>query len=215
MLFTAADFNAKIGPMEVLYSFNSVTNRNGQQLTDFTDQFDLTATRTRFKKRPGKLWTYIYPNRTIAQLDYILAKKKWGNSIKDSCAYSTFDSVGSDHRIVTCKGQISCRKTKPPEKDPMKLTDWKTTALDNDLQKHYAATVYNRFQTPMNESTDLLCENRCNNLIKANNEITSETLHKKRKNKGIFSNNKNIQKAREELTSAAAKNRIRLTRYTK
>ena len=151
----------------------------------------------------------------MSQLDYILPKKKWRNGIKDSCAYNTFDSTGSDHSIATCKGQISYQKSKPPEKDPMKLTDWKTTALDNDLQKHYALTVYNRFQTLMNESTDLSRENRYNNLIKANNEIATETLPKKRINKGILSNNKNIQRVKEELTSVAAKYRIKSTRYTK
>ena len=85
----------------------------------------------------------------MAQLHYILAKKKWRNSIKDSCTYNTFDSIGSDHRIVTCKGQTSYRKSKPLEKDPMKIIDWKTATLNNDLQKHYAVTVYNRFQTLM------------------------------------------------------------------
>ena len=107
MLFIAGDFNANIEPMEALYSFKSMTNRNGQQLTDFIDQFEFIATNTRFKKRPGKLWTHIYPNGTMAHLDYILAKKKWRSRIKDSCACNTFDSTGSDHRIVTCKGQIS------------------------------------------------------------------------------------------------------------
>ena len=67
----------------------------------------------------------------------------------------------------------------------MKLTDWKTTALDNDLQKHYVLTVYN---------IDLSCENRCNNLINANNEIAPEILPKKRKNKDILCNNKSIAK---------------------
>ena len=33
----------------------------------------------------------------------------------------------------------------------------------------------------MNDSTDLSCENRCNNLIKLNNEIAPEILPKKRK----------------------------------
>ena len=70
----------------------------------------------------------------------------------------------------------------------MKLIDWKTTALVNDLQKHYAVTVYNRFQTLMNKSTDLSCANRYNNLIKASNEIAPEILRKKRKNKGILCN---------------------------
>ena len=70
----------------------------------------------------------------------------------------------------------------------MKLIDWKTTALGNDLQKHYAVMVYNRFQTLMNESTDLSCANRYNNLIKASIEIAPEILRKKRKNKGILCN---------------------------
>ena len=148
----------------------------------------------------------------MATLDCIVAKKKWRNSIKDSCAYNTFGSIGSDHGIVTYKGQSSYRKSKPPEKDPMKLIDWRT---DDDLQKHYTVTVYNIFQTLMNASTDLSCENRYNTLIKANNEIAREILPKKRKNKDILCNNMNIQRAREELTSAAAKNRIRSTWYTK
>ena len=148
-------------------------------------------------------------------LNYILAKRKWRNSIKDSCGYSTFDSIGSNDRVITCKNKISYPKSRPSEKDPMKLIDWKAIALDNDLQKHYAVTVYNSFQTLMNESTDLLCENIYNNLIKANNEIAPEILPKKRKNKSIFCNNNNIQKAREALTSASAKNRIISTRYTK
>ena len=55
----------------------------------------------------------------------------------------------------------------------MKLIDVKT--------KNYAVTVSNRFQTLMNESTDSSCENRYNDLIKANNEIAPEILPKKRK----------------------------------
>ena len=65
----------------------------------------------------------------------------------------------------------------------MKLIDWRT---DDDLQKHYTVTVYNIFQALMNASTDLSCENRYNTLIKANNEIASEILPKKRKNLKIF-----------------------------
>ena len=107
MLFIAGDFNAKIGQMEAFYSFNSVINRNGKQLTDFIYQFNIIATNTGFKNRLRKLWTHIYPNGTMAQLDYILANEKWRNSIKDTCVYNNLDSIGSDWGIVTCKGQIS------------------------------------------------------------------------------------------------------------
>ena len=36
----------KLDQWRPLYSCNSVTNRNGQQLTDFIDQFNLVATNT-------------------------------------------------------------------------------------------------------------------------------------------------------------------------
>ena len=47
----------------------------------------------------------------------------------------------------------------------------------------------------MNESTDLRCKNRYDNIIKANNEIAPKILPKKRKNKGILCNNKKIQRS--------------------
>ena len=78
----------------------------------------------------------------------------------------------------------------------MKLIDWRT---DDDLQKHYTVTVYNIFQTLMNASTDLSCEYRYNTLIKANNEIASEILPKKRKNLKIFF--ATIQTSREQEKS--------------
>lgn len=64
--------------MEAPYSVNSMTNRNGQQLTDFKNQFDLIATNTCFKKCPGKLWTHIYSNGTTAQLELHTSKQKNG-----------------------------------------------------------------------------------------------------------------------------------------
>ena len=67
--------------------------------------------------------TRIYSNQHTFQIA-VEKEKKWRNSIKGSYAYNTFDSIGSDHRIVRCKGQISYRKSKPPEKGPMKLIDW-------------------------------------------------------------------------------------------
>ena len=43
MLFVAGDFNARIRPEEALYNFSLETNRNGQQLSDFMDQFNLKS----------------------------------------------------------------------------------------------------------------------------------------------------------------------------
>ena len=40
-------------------------------------------------------------------------------ALKIAVNTTPFHSIGSDHRIVTCKGQIIYRKIKPPEKDPI------------------------------------------------------------------------------------------------
>lgn len=102
MLFVAGDFNARIGPEEALYNYSLETNRNGQQLCDFMDQFNLIAINTRFQKHRSKLWTFTYPNGSKAQLDFILGRKKWRNSFKDCAAFNTFESICSDHRIISC-----------------------------------------------------------------------------------------------------------------
>ena len=43
---------------------------------------------TQFQRLDGKLWTYIYPNDTIALLDYMLINKKWINNALNCVAYS-------------------------------------------------------------------------------------------------------------------------------
>ena len=42
-------------------------------------------------------------NNRKSQIDYILINSKWKNSLKNWQAYSSFASVGSDHRILSAK----------------------------------------------------------------------------------------------------------------
>ena len=93
----AGDFNAKIGSSDALFSFNPSTNRNGEKLLDFVDEFQLSISNTRFMKPAKKLWTHESPKGDLSQIDYILVRKKWSNSIRDCQAFSTFATVGSDH----------------------------------------------------------------------------------------------------------------------
>ena len=58
------------------------------------------------------LWTFEYPNGGKAQLDYVLIRRKWQNSVKEFRPYSSFSSVGSDHRIVTADVKLSLRVSK-------------------------------------------------------------------------------------------------------
>ena len=70
----------------------------------------LTCLNTNFQKREGKLWTHTYANKSKAQIDYLFINRKWKNSAMNCEAYSTFEGVSSDHRIVTAKIRLSLRK---------------------------------------------------------------------------------------------------------
>ena len=86
-----------------------------------------------------------------SQVDYILVNRKWKNSVKNSEAYSSFSSLGSDHRIVTARVKLSLRACKSPSKGVP--YDWK--ALENpELQEKYSVEVKNRF-TVLSNCTDV------------------------------------------------------------
>ena len=89
---------------------NNSSNRNGQHLIDFMIENRLTCLNTNFQKRDGKLWTHTYANKSKAQIDYLFINRKWKNSAMNCEAYSTFEGVSSDHRIVTAKIRLSLRK---------------------------------------------------------------------------------------------------------
>ena len=81
--------------------------RNGEILRDFMDEFNLFSANNSFMKPKGQLWTFEYPSGERAQLDYVLFRKKWRNSVKNARSYSSFSSVSSDHRIVSASVKLS------------------------------------------------------------------------------------------------------------
>ena len=64
----------------------------------------------KLSKKRGKLWTHTNANKSKAQIDYLFINRKWKNSVMNCEAYSTFEGVSSDHRIVTAKIRLSLRK---------------------------------------------------------------------------------------------------------
>ena len=79
----------------------------------------------------------------LRQLDYILVRRKWRNSILNAEPYTTFSSVGSDHRVVSMKVRLSHRVPKP---SPKILRDWKALASGPGLQARYTEEVRRSFQ---------------------------------------------------------------------
>ena len=146
------DMNAQIGKNgNNKYSLHNTSNRNGQHLTDFMIENRLACLNTNYQKREGKLWTYTYANNTKAQIDYVLMNKKWKNSALNCEAYSSFEGVSTDHRIVTAKIRLSLRKN-DKRTATTKHYDW--ALLNNkDVRDKYVLELRNRFET-LQEKTE-------------------------------------------------------------
>ena len=118
LLLTLGDLNAHLGKEsneDTGWYLHDRTNRNGTLLRDTLQEGHLEATNHRFQKKSGKMWTFLSDGTlTKSLIDYILIKKKWRNSLKDTVVSNSFSSLGSDHRAVICKVKLSLRKQKTP-----------------------------------------------------------------------------------------------------
>ena len=60
---------------------------------------------------------------TKHQIDYILVRKKWWDSVKNVEVYNPLSSVGSDHRIVSMRFQLKLRANCSKKANPEQC-DW-------------------------------------------------------------------------------------------
>ena len=112
VLLTIGDFNAHVGTNDTFkYTYHRNSNQNGRLLIDYAEETNMMIANTFFRKRTGKLWTFMSDfTGAKTQVDYILIRRKWKNSLHNCEAYNSFSSVGSDHRILTAKLKLSLRK---------------------------------------------------------------------------------------------------------
>ena len=150
MLAVCGDFNAKIAN-NTCFSYHTATNDNGERMLELLQEHQLIVTNTRFQKPSSKLWTYEDPKRSRHQIDFILWRKKWANSLKNCQAYNTMQTVGSDHRIVTCFVQASYRVNKTPPSDPLRKVDWSYITNNTQLSYDYPIEVNNRYSVLLQE----------------------------------------------------------------
>ena len=112
VLIIIGDCNARLGKYDGNFTYHQQTNKNVVLLIDIINEKQLVITNTCFQKKLNKLWTYIDPYCRKYQLDYILMRKTWRNSITNVEAYNTFSSIGSDHRIISSKVRLSLRENR-------------------------------------------------------------------------------------------------------
>ena len=182
MLVIGGDMNAQIGKNgNNKYSLHNTSNRNGQHLTDFMIENRLACLNTNYQKREGKLWTYTYANNTKAQIDYVLINKKWKNSALNCEAYSSFEGVSTDHRIVTAKIRLSLRKN-AKRTATTKHYDW--ALLNNkDVRDKYVLELRNRFETLQEKTEKSTPNDEYENFVNAHLEAAAKYIPTKIKTK--------------------------------
>ena len=74
------------------------------------------------------------------------------NLLKKDGNYSSFASVGSDHRVVTIKLRLSLRMPKSPP--PKKRYDWRLLKVDKDLCSRFTLELRNKYNELYDESSD-------------------------------------------------------------
>ena len=195
------DLNARVGKDDGKFPYHAETNRNGEKLVDFAQETNLVICNTIFQKRLSKLWTYLSPKGEKYQLDYILVKKKWRNSVKNAEAYSSFASIGSDHRCVSAKLRLSLRANRAPDMTKIRY-DWKCLSNNTEMQERYTVTVKNKFHT-LSESDDDDPTQRYSKFIQANEETAKELLPKLKATPKIHRcEDKRVQTARGKIDDA-------------
>ena len=110
VIIIGGDMNAQISKDENnKFCWHNSSNRNAEYLINFSLENGLTCLKTKLRKKKGKLWTYTCANNAKAQIN-----KKWIISTFNYEAYSSFEGVFSNHRIVTAKICLSlCKQSKP------------------------------------------------------------------------------------------------------
>ena len=204
MLYMVGDLNAHISPTGKWTSYHQgPANRNGRLLEDLLLERGLEICNTRFQKRRGKLWTYLSDmNQSKSQIDFIICRRKWRNTVKNCEAYGSFQSIGSDHRIVVARIKLSLRISKKPKRAP--VPDWSKLKTDQKLQERYSVEVRNRFDLLVTE--DQTPTERYQSFLDANNEASQLLLPKKEKKKeSKVANDPTVQAVREELKQRSEK----------
>ena len=197
IVLVIGDCNAQIGNEAAIYTYHQKTNHNGALLINLSQENQLMMANTYFLKNSGKQWTYLSDmGGTKSQLDYILINKKWKNSIKNVKAYSSFASIGSDHRVISARLKLSLRKFKTPTQK--KLYNWSALSNNEELQHQYTIQIRNRYAELFIEGEDIT--EKYDKLIKANNETAHLHLQtREQKNKTNFANNEKVIEQRYKI----------------
>ena len=195
VLLVVGDFNTHLGEDIAKFTYHKNTNTNGKIVNDLVNEAGLIVTNTQFQKKPAKLWTYISDMSGVkSQVDFIMINKKWRNTVKNCKTYSTFSSIGSDHRVVTAKLKLSLHTTKAPRRE---VHDWNILHIQ-DIRDRYNLEVKNRYEMLHVENESAI--EAYEHFIQANKEVAKEIIPQRKRAKGKRnSDDARVQNARKDV----------------
>ena len=223
ILIVAGDFNARVGRSSHLLSpktigrhtFHDVSNDNGERLAAACEALSLRIAQLKFPHPKRRLWTWTHPGGHNAQIDHILIRSKWLNSLRNCRSYSSVE-LDSDHRIVTATIKVSLRCSKKHEAKP-KRTDWNSFRNNPQLQQLYNVAVTNSFSLLSSLDEQSTAQERYNQFekcLKQAAEILPTQKPTKRQNIGSVkrSESKSGERAQHGKKSFPAKSQYWTTR---
>ena len=142
------DFNAKVGEGregDIVGKYGlGARNENGEKLIQFAKENNLMFANTWFKEHKRRLWTWKSPDgSTKNQIDYVLTRKRFRNSIKRCKSYPGAD-CNSDHNLILTKYTIKLKKVQTPKVEPK--PDISKLRTDSSIRTNFAIEMRNRFQ---------------------------------------------------------------------
>ena len=109
---------------------------------------------------------------------FVPIRNKWRNSVKNCEAYSTFSSIGSDHRIITATIRLRLRvNTKQNKRVNYDWATLKYPKLSNEYSKHINLIYDQLITTSIDNNITAIYDH----FIRANEDAAKKLIPKKRK----------------------------------
>ena len=186
IMVVMGDMNAKIGKGSVDRYVGEFglgdRNDSGDRLLEFCIEKDLYVANTHFQQPARRLYTWKSPGDIYRnQIDYIMVRKRFSNSVKDCRTYPGAD-INSDHSLLVSKMNFRLKKI---EKRKIKEQYNLDMLKQENIQRKYAVEVRNRFNTllceesaQVDESVERRVEKKWNCFKESVHEATMECTEK-------------------------------------
>ena len=123
-------------------------NRRGEQLIEFCERRKLIVTNTWYKQEKRR-YTWKQPgDKKRFQLDYILVRQRYRNSVKKACSYPGADA-DTDHNLVLMKTKLKLKKMKMKKSQKK----WNIKKL-KEKEREFNSDILMRLQSTNGQSVD-------------------------------------------------------------